>query len=122
MKSGSRIAAFASIALALCFSISGAAFSAVTAADKAAPVKQQVLDKQAPAKQDKAAPVKTVKKAPEKTTAKLAPAGTVYVTKGGTKYHRADCKTIAKSKEKTALSVAQAKEKKYEPCKVCNPN
>jgi micrococcal nuclease len=36
----------------------------------------------------------------------------------GEKYHRADCRYLAKSK--IAISLADAKEK-YEPCKVCNP-
>ncbi len=43
---------------------------------------------------------------------------TVYVTKSGTKYHRSDCKYLAKSKIPILLKEAKTK---YQPCSVCNP-
>ncbi len=44
---------------------------------------------------------------------------TVYVTKTGEKYHRSNCKSLAKSKIKINLS--DAKKKGYNPCKICKP-
>lgn len=44
---------------------------------------------------------------------------TVYVTKSGKKYHRAECRHLAKSSR--ALTLKEALEKGYEPCKVCKP-
>ncbi|HLD35785.1 MAG TPA: thermonuclease family protein [Planctomycetota bacterium] len=43
---------------------------------------------------------------------------TVYVTRTGSKYHRADCKYLAKSKIPMPLKEAKTK---YGPCSVCNP-
>lgn len=45
----------------------------------------------------------------------------VCVTKTGKKYHRHDCKTLARSTQITELTIEQAKARGYEPCKVCNP-
>jgi endonuclease YncB( thermonuclease family) len=42
----------------------------------------------------------------------------VYVTETGTKYHRATCRHLSKSK--VAISLDEAK-RKYEPCKECKP-
>jgi micrococcal nuclease len=43
---------------------------------------------------------------------------TVYVTRTGRKYHREDCRYLAKSK--IPISLKEAKER-YEPCSVCLP-
>ena len=43
----------------------------------------------------------------------------VYVTDYGEKYHRAGCRHLAKSK--TPMTLKEAKEKKYQPCKECKP-
>jgi hypothetical protein len=43
---------------------------------------------------------------------------TVYVTKTGTKYHRATCSSLSKSKIPMALRDAA---KSYQPCKRCGP-
>ncbi len=43
----------------------------------------------------------------------------VYVTKSGTKYHKAECVCLSKSKIETTLNVAC--EKGYEPCSNCEP-
>ena len=42
----------------------------------------------------------------------------VYITKTGTKYHRANCSSLRKSK--ISISLKEAKER-YEPCKICKP-
>lgn len=47
-------------------------------------------------------------------------AATVYVTPHGKKYHVAGCPSTDGSRL-TSLSVAEAKARGYEPCKVCNP-
>jgi hypothetical protein len=47
-------------------------------------------------------------------------AQTVYVTKTGTKYHRESCHYLKYSKY--AISLADAKKKSYEACKVCKPS
>jgi hypothetical protein len=44
---------------------------------------------------------------------------TVYVTKSGTKYHRAICRHLAKSK--VPISLKDAKARGYTPCRVCKP-
>jgi hypothetical protein len=44
---------------------------------------------------------------------------TVYVTKSGTKYHRATCRHLAKSK--VPISLKDAKAKGYTACRVCKP-
>jgi len=44
---------------------------------------------------------------------------TVYITKTGTKYHRADCEWVARSK--IPISLKDAKSKGYEPCGACDP-
>lgn len=56
--------------------------------------------------------------APNTTQADLAKI-TVYITKSGTKYHRADCRHLRKSGQ--ALSLNDALDKGYEPCKSCKP-
>lgn len=43
----------------------------------------------------------------------------VYVTRTGKKYHLADCASLRASKK--PLSLAEAIEKHYEPCKLCHP-
>ena len=43
----------------------------------------------------------------------------VYVTNSGSKYHRASCAHLSKSKIEKALS--EAKAAGYEPCKTCKP-
>ena len=43
----------------------------------------------------------------------------VFITKTGAKYHSSGCRFLAKSKIPSSL--ADAKEKGYEPCSVCNP-
>lgn len=43
----------------------------------------------------------------------------VYITKTGEKYHRADCIYLKNDVEKISLS--EAKERGYEPCKKCEP-
>ena len=48
-----------------------------------------------------------------------AQAQTVYTTKTGTKYHRETCRYLKYSKY--AVSLKEAKEKGYTPCKVCRP-
>lgn len=44
---------------------------------------------------------------------------TVYITPHGKKYHLKDCRTIKNTS--TAISLKEAKEKGYTPCKVCSP-
>jgi len=48
----------------------------------------------------------------------IGPAGTVYVTKLGSKYHRANCSSLSKSKIPILLQRAL---KAYGPCGRCNP-
>ena len=43
----------------------------------------------------------------------------VYVTKTGKKYHRQNCRFLAKSK--VALSLDEAKRRGFTPCRVCKP-
>lgn len=43
----------------------------------------------------------------------------VYITKTGSKYHRAGCKHLKKSS--IPITLEEAKERGYTPCKVCNP-
>ncbi|HAA24541.1 MAG TPA: hypothetical protein DCE11_00270 [Ruminiclostridium sp.] len=43
---------------------------------------------------------------------------TVYITNTGTKYHRADCRHLSKSK--IPIDLESAKEK-YSPCGTCKP-
>ncbi|MFH1748129.1 MAG: hypothetical protein ABIG44_13920, partial [Planctomycetota bacterium] len=43
----------------------------------------------------------------------------VYVTDSGTKYHRADCYHLRKSKR--AMKLSEAKARGYEPCSHCQP-
>jgi len=45
----------------------------------------------------------------------------VYVTPKGAKYHLADCRTLKKSKDVSAITIEEAKAQGYEPCKVCKP-
>jgi len=44
---------------------------------------------------------------------------TVYITKTGRKYHRGDCEWLYASR--IAITLKEAKERNYEPCKVCKP-
>lgn len=62
------------------------------------------------------------------TTPKITPAPSnsssnsnviVYITNTGTKYHRAGCQYLSKSK--ISISLAQAKSEGYTPCSKCNP-
>lgn len=46
---------------------------------------------------------------------------TVYITQQGKKYHKQDCKTIAKSST-AKTTIQEAKKQGYKPCKVCKPN
>lgn len=46
------------------------------------------------------------------------PADKVFVTKTGTKYHRASCSSLSKSKIEMTLAEAAAR---YSPCKICKP-
>jgi hypothetical protein len=55
------------------------------------------------------------KQPPEKQTPETE---TVYVTKTGKKYHRAGCRSLAKSAIAMKLKDAA---KSYSPCKVCKP-
>lgn len=43
----------------------------------------------------------------------------VHITKTGERYHRSNCRFLKKSK--IEISLKKACEKKYTPCKVCNP-
>lgn len=45
----------------------------------------------------------------------------VYVTPKGGKYHLSDCRYVKGRTDTTAYTVAEAKAKGYQPCKVCNP-
>ena len=51
--------------------------------------------------------------------AKTADAQVVYITKTGTKYHEETCRYLSHSKY--PVSLVNAKERSYEPCKVCRP-
>lgn len=44
---------------------------------------------------------------------------TVYITRTGTKYHKASCRTLRRSKIKITLK--EAKERGYEQCHICYP-
>lgn len=44
---------------------------------------------------------------------------TVYITRTGTKYHRAGCRSLAKSS--IPISLKDAVAKGYDPCSLCNP-
>lgn len=43
----------------------------------------------------------------------------VYITKTGAKYHRDGCSSLKKSK--IAITLQEAVNRGYEPCKICNP-
>lgn len=45
----------------------------------------------------------------------------VYVTKSGTRYHKANCQYVRNNNTATAIKADEA-DKRYTPCKVCNPN
>jgi len=45
----------------------------------------------------------------------------VYITKSGKKFHRSICRTLKRSKNKTAISRQDAVKKGYTACKACNP-
>lgn len=49
----------------------------------------------------------------------ISKATDVYITNTGTKYHLAGCRSLVGSKIKITLK--EAKEKGYTPCKLCNP-
>lgn len=51
--------------------------------------------------------------------AKTAEAQVVYITKTGTKYHEETCRYLSNSKY--PVSLVDAKQRSYEPCKVCKP-
>ena len=89
---------------------------------------------QTPAQEKTQKPEKTTKatakpKATKKATAKpkvtkkpqnnADSSATVYITDTGKKYHRAGCRSLAKSKH--AISRANAKARGYSPCRVCKP-
>lgn len=44
---------------------------------------------------------------------------TVYITKTGTKYHRENCSSLRSSC--IPISLSEAKQRGYEPCKICKP-
>jgi len=44
---------------------------------------------------------------------------TVYITRTGKKYHRDGCRYLVKSK--VPITLKEAKQQGYTPCKVCNP-
>ncbi|MBP7204945.1 MAG: hypothetical protein KBA54_00350 [Candidatus Cloacimonetes bacterium] len=46
---------------------------------------------------------------------------TVYVTKSGDKYHLEGCRHL-RFRSKIPISIANAVEEGYEPCKTCKPN
>lgn len=50
----------------------------------------------------------------------LAAQTKAYRTKKGEKYHKKECKIIAKS-DVTALTIKKAKSRGYQACKVCKP-
>ena len=52
------------------------------------------------------------------STASFAMAEDVYVTKNGKKYHKEDCRLI-KNKKPIKVDMAQAIDKKLEPCHLC---
>jgi hypothetical protein len=61
---------------------------------------------------------------PPDTSAALDPqrdesAITVYITRTGEKYHRRSCQHLARSKY--PVSLKDAKQRGYAPCKVCRP-
>ena len=89
---------------------------------------------QTPAQEKTQKPEKTTKvtakpKATKKATAKpkvtkklqnnADSSATVYITDTGKKYHRAECRSLAKSIH--AISRADAKARGYSPCRVCKP-
>jgi hypothetical protein len=43
----------------------------------------------------------------------------IYVTRTGKRYHRANCRYLARSKFE--MSLKEAKQQGYTPCKVCRP-
>ena len=52
---------------------------------------------------------------PQRKTEEL----TVYLTKTGKKYHREGCRSLSKSKR--PMSLKDATERGFTPCKVCRP-
>ena len=46
---------------------------------------------------------------------------TVWVTASGKKYHNEGCRTLAKSKNKSSMTIAEAKAQGYTACGVCAP-
>ncbi len=49
-----------------------------------------------------------------------APGSTiVYITKTGAKYHKDGCSSLRKSK--IPVTLQEAVDRGYEPCKICNP-
>ena len=43
----------------------------------------------------------------------------IYITRTGKRYHRANCRYLARSKFE--MSLKEAKQQGYTPCKVCRP-
>lgn len=63
---------------------------------------------------------KEAKSTTDKTTAETSNnehSKTVYITASGSKYHKAGCSSLSKSKK--AISLSEAKKQGYEPCKRC---
>ncbi|WP_352404471.1 ComEC/Rec2 family competence protein [Sporanaerobacter acetigenes] len=65
----------------------------------------------------KSTPPKTNKKPPTGSTSNKE--ATVYITNTGSKYHKAGCRYLKKSK--IPMKLSEAKSQGYTPCKVCNP-
>ena len=53
--------------------------------------------------------------------APYVPAEYVYVTPSGSKYHRAECSSIADSKNVECITPEEALERGYEACLTCEP-
>ena len=84
------------------------------------------VDKKASGVKENAPPKASSKAATAKSTTPKAASPltdnqsvTVYITDTGSKYHRAGCKYLKKSKH--AISLKDAKAQGYGPCGICNP-
>lgn len=84
------------------------------------------VDKKASSVKENAPPKASSKAATVKSTTPKATSPstdnqsvTVYITDTGSKYHRAGCKYLKKSKH--AISLKDAKAQGYDPCGICNP-
>ncbi len=49
------------------------------------------------------------------------PAAYVYITPSGSKFHRAECSSISKSKNTECIAREDAVERGYEACLTCEP-